>query len=153
MSVRYNDKSPWPEEADSAGYSLVARDTYGQGIPDSSDYWRASHAVNGSPGLDDLASGVEEGGIRIPESFTLDQNYPNPFNPSTEIRFSVPWSSFVRVAVHDILGREVARLAEGHFQAGSYSVTWNASSCPAGIYVSRLEAGGIRLTRKLTLLK
>ena len=153
VSVRYNDKSPWPEEADSAGYSLAARNAGGNGNPDSSDYWRASHTVNGSPGADDLSSGIEEGGVRIPKSFTLEQNYPNPFNPSTEIRFTVPRSSFLRLAVYDILGREVSRLAEGHFQAGIYSVTWNASSCPAGIYMSRLEAEGIRLTRKLTLLK
>jgi hypothetical protein len=109
--------------------------------------------VNGSPGADDLSSGVEEGGGRIPESFMLEQNYPNPFNPSTEIRFKIPRSSFIRLTVYDILGREVARLADGHFQAGTYSLKWNASSCPAGIYVSRLEAGGIRLARKLTLVK
>ena len=149
ISVHYDSKSPWPDEAEIAGYSLVARNTNGNGIPNLSDYWRTSHSVNGSPRSDDPAGG----GGRIPESFTLAQNYPNPFNPSTEIWFTVLRSSFLRLTVYDILGREVARLADGHFQAGAYSVTWNASACPAGIYVSRLEAGGVRLTRKLTLLK
>jgi hypothetical protein len=153
VSVRYNDKAPWPEEADSAGYSLVVQNTNGQGEPDSPDYWRASHLLNGSPGSDDQSSGIEEGGVGIPESITLEQNYPNPFNPRTEIRFSVPRSSVVRLSIYDILGREVARLAEGHFQAGVYWVTWNASSFPAGIYVSRLEAGGIRISKKLILVK
>jgi hypothetical protein len=153
VSVRYNDKFPWPEEADSAGYSLVARNAGGNGNPDSSDYWRASHAANGSPGSDDLLSGVEEGGIRIPESFTLDQNYPNPFNPSTEIRFTVPRSSFLRLAMYDVMGREAVKLAEGYFQPGSYSVRWDASGQPSGLYFCRLNAAGAVRVRKIMLMK
>jgi hypothetical protein len=154
LSVRYNDKSPWPEEADSAGYSLVARNVNGQGDADTPDYWRASHAVGGSPGMDDIAStAVGEPSVRIPASFELEPNYPNPFNPVTGIRFSVPRSSRVRLSVVDILGRETALLSEGRFEPGTYTVTWDASACPAGIYVVVLEAGGMRLTRKVTLIK
>ncbi len=153
ISVRYNDRFPWPEEADSAGYSLVSRNSNGQGDADTPDYWRSSNLLNGSPGSDDQSSGVEEGGDGTAVSFTLDQNYPNPFNPRTEISFSVPRGSMVRLSVYDMLGREAARLAEGHYEAGTYRVIWDASSFPAGIYVSRLESGAVRISRKLILVK
>jgi hypothetical protein len=153
MSVRYNDKQPWPGEADSAGYSLVSRNSNGQGDADTPEYWRASHAPGGSPGMDDVASGAADRLVRGPESFTLDQNYPNPFNPRTGIRFGIPRSSRVRLSVLDILGREVALLSDGRFEPGTHTVTWDASACPAGIYVVMMEAGGLRMTRKLTLVK
>ena len=153
LSVRYNDKYPWPGEADSAGYSLVSRNANGQGDADTPEYWRASHAVNGSPGMDDVSSDAEGTGVRVPDSFALDQNYPNPFNPQTGIRFSVPRSSLVRLSVVDILGREVALLSDGRFEPGPHTVTWDASACPAGIYVVMMEAGGMRMTRKVTLVK
>ena len=57
-----------------------------------------------------------------PTEFSLQQNYPNPFNPSTQIKFSVPQSSNVKVIVTDILGREVATLVNDNLAAGNYSV-------------------------------
>jgi hypothetical protein len=153
ISVRYNDKPPWPEEPDSTGQSLVARNANGIGDPNSSDYWASSSKVGGSPGADDLASGVADEPARIPESFTLGQNYPNPFNPVTEIRFSVPRVSTVSVEIDDLLGRRVEILTRGRFAPGSYSVRWNAAGRPSGVYFCRLEAQGVRVTRKLTLLK
>ncbi|MBN1670860.1 MAG: lamin tail domain-containing protein [Kiritimatiellae bacterium] len=52
-SVRYNDKEPWPREADGAGFSLVAADTAGD--QDDPAKWRASNLIGGSPGRDDGA--------------------------------------------------------------------------------------------------
>ncbi len=97
----------------------------------------------------------------LPSSFTLYQNYPNPFNPATTIKYSVPkpgaqnGSQLQRVTlkIYDLLGREVASLADGYKAPGTYSVQYNAGSLSNGIYFSRLTAGGYSAVRKMILLK
>ncbi len=89
----------------------------------------------------------------MPLSFGLSQNYPNPFNPTTTIRYQLPASGNVSLTVYDLLGREVATLVNEMKQPGSYSVQWNASAQPSGIFFYRLEAGGIVQTKKLVILK
>jgi hypothetical protein len=80
-------------------------------------------------------------------------NFPNPFNPSTVIRYELSVSGNVRLAVYDILGREVAVLAEGTNAAGSHQVRFDASNLASGLYVYRLEAGGQVFTKTLMLVK
>jgi hypothetical protein len=91
--------------------------------------------------------------VELPQSIALDQNYPNPFNPTTRINYQVPASGLVRVAVYDLLGREVAVLVDGAVQAGSQFVNFDASALSSGVYIYRLSAGGQTLTRKMTLVK
>ncbi len=81
-----------------------------------------------------------EAGPGPPADFRLEQNYPNPFNPSTTMTVRWPVESRVRLAVYDVLGREVAVLLEGLYPAGTYRVTFNASRLASGVYVSRLTA-------------
>ena len=80
-------------------------------------------------------------------------NFPNPFNPSTVIRYELSISGNVRLAVYDILGREVAVLAEGNNAAGSHQVRFDAANLASGLYVYRLEAGGRVFTKTLMLVK
>ena len=75
----------------------------------------------------------------IPASFALSQNYPNPFNPSTTISFNIPQQSRVKLAVYDVLGREVRTLVDEEKQPGRYSVTFDASNLPTGVYLYRLS--------------
>ncbi|MEX1276894.1 MAG: T9SS type A sorting domain-containing protein [Bacteroidota bacterium] len=89
----------------------------------------------------------------VPTEFALFQNYPNPFNPLTTIRYELPNSSRVQLRVYDILGKEVAVLVEGEQPAGRYSVRFDGSSLPTGIYFYRLVAGTFIETRKGVLLK
>jgi hypothetical protein len=74
-----------------------------------------------------------------PSSYTLSQNYPNPFNPSTTIRFSVPTRSRVRLTIFNLLGQQVAELANEEMGAGNFERTWNANVA-SGLYFYRLEA-------------
>ncbi|MFA3784147.1 T9SS type A sorting domain-containing protein [Melioribacteraceae bacterium 4301-Me] len=85
--------------------------------------------------------------------FVLQQNYPNPFNPSTTIRFSLPRREHVTLKVFDILGREVATLVDGELNAGEYSVVYDASSLPSGVYFYRLQAGSFVEQRKMEVVK
>jgi len=87
------------------------------------------------------------------EQFQLSQNYPNPFNPQTSIEFSLPADGKVVLSVFDILGRRVAELVNSHLAAGSYSVTWNASNMPAGVYLYQLRTSSYSSARKMTLVK
>jgi hypothetical protein len=90
---------------------------------------------------------------QLPTVFSLSQNYPNPFNPSTRIDFQLPVSTHISLMVYDILGREVALLANEVKTAGSYHVTWDAANLPSGIYVYRLAAGNYVSIRKMVLVR
>jgi hypothetical protein len=83
----------------------------------------------------------------------LEQNYPNPFNPSTQIRFTLDAGRQTRLTVYDVLGREVATLVNGPMAAGSHSVTFDASALTSGVYLYKLEAGGMTMTKRMTLVK
>lgn len=87
------------------------------------------------------------------EGYQLKQNYPNPFNPTTNIGFSIPEASDVKLIVYNQLGQSVATLVNERLSAGSYSVDWNARGLPSGIYYYRIKASVFTQTRKLLLTK
>jgi choice-of-anchor B domain-containing protein len=89
----------------------------------------------------------------LPESFSLMQNYPNPFNPSTTIQYSVPKNAYVTIKVYDVLGKQVALIADEYKRAGNYSVTYDASSLSSGVYYYTLTSEGFQSTKKMILVK
>ncbi|MCH8838370.1 MAG: T9SS type A sorting domain-containing protein, partial [Candidatus Marinimicrobia bacterium] len=94
----------------------------------------------------------------LPGRFALRQNYPNPFNPSTTVRFDLPLAASVRLAVYDLLGREVVRLVDGHLEAGYHQQVWSGrdrdgQEVPTGIYFVRLVSGEFSAVRKMILMK
>jgi len=88
-----------------------------------------------------------------PSNYELSANYPNPFNPSTRFQFSVSNDQFVSVKIFNMIGQEVATLVNGTMNAGTYTVDWNASGVPSGVYLCRMQAGSFTATRKMTLMK
>ena len=92
--------------------------------------------------------------VSVPEkNFWLRSNYPNPFNPSTIFEFRVSSFGFVSLKVFDVLGRDVATVVNGVRPAGVYSVRWNASSLPSGVYFYQLRAGDFVDTKKMVYTK
>ena len=89
----------------------------------------------------------------IPDQFVLKQNYPNPFNPATTIEFSIPEKSHVALTVYNILGKEIAKLADGNYNAGNYSIVFDARSLPSGVYFYQLKAGNFYEVKKMQLIK
>jgi hypothetical protein len=85
----------------------------------------------------------------------LLQNYPNPFNPATTIGFNLcsQGSKWVRLGVYDLLGREVKVLVDERKEPGSYTVTWDASGNPAGVYWCRIISSSFTETRSMILAK
>ena len=89
----------------------------------------------------------------IPDQYELSQNYPNPFNPSTTIQFSLPKQSQLKINLYNMLGEQVATIAEGMYESGNHKVTFNASNLPSGTYVYRLESSEFVQVKKMILLK
>ncbi|RJP78429.1 MAG: T9SS C-terminal target domain-containing protein, partial [Candidatus Zixiibacteriota bacterium] len=91
--------------------------------------------------------------VETPAEYALLGAYPNPFNPSTTIRFSLPEASDVTLTVFDLTGRAVANLVNGHREAGTHAVTFEAAHLASGMYVYCLQAGEYTATGKMMLLK
>ncbi|MDZ7723039.1 MAG: T9SS type A sorting domain-containing protein [candidate division KSB1 bacterium] len=89
----------------------------------------------------------------LPVENQLVQNYPNPFNPVTTIQYDLNAASRVKLTVFNTRGQQVAELVNHLQQAGSYTVTWNASDMPSGVYLYTLETGSRIITRKMMLIK
>ena len=83
---------------------------------------------------------------------------PNPFNPTTKIQYSVPVAGEVRMGIHDVTGRLVATLIDGHIDAGAHTITWTGRNstggeAASGTYFVRIESAGDVMTRKITLVR
>ncbi len=89
----------------------------------------------------------------LPSRMELHQNFPNPFNPTTNIRFELPIAGEVRLTVYDVIGREVAVLANGRLSAGHHEIAFNASDLGSGTYIYRLQTGNQVQTRQMLFVK
>jgi hypothetical protein len=103
--------------------------------------------------VDGITSVPDLPGQTSPREFALRQNYPNPFNPATHIAYSVPKAGRTVLVVYDVLGRMMAKLVDEVQGPGEFTVQWDASAMPSGVYFCRLSAGSFVQTKKLMLLK
>ena len=95
----------------------------------------------------------------VPEpAFSLSV-FPNPARESATLVFLLDRPSDVRLAVYDVLGREVARLSDGILDVGRHVVAFDASALPSGTYLIRMTSrpeneGAVRtFTQRITLLR
>jgi len=91
--------------------------------------------------------------VAQPEGFALGQNYPNPFNPKTVVGSELPVASNVKLAIYDLLGREVAVLVNERRAAGSYQDSFDGSGLASGVYICRMTAGKFAQSRRMLLLR
>ena len=142
-----------PSSGDRLEYKIEAKNSLGE-LSVYSDiapvYGNPSYAAGRSPKPPNPGKSTT---VAEPTAFSLAQNYPNPFNPSTEISFAIPKDSYVKLVVYDMLGREVAKLADGEMSAGYHAVTWNASGVASGVYIYRFSAGNFVQVKRMLLLK
>ncbi len=122
---------------------------------DISRLWNPRNALIDSPYVylhqTTMVTDVKEDN-QIPLSYNL-QVYPNPFNPSTNVIYTLPEKSNVKINLFDMLGREVKNLYDGESEAGNHKLLINASDLASGIYFIRLETGDHFKTQKILLLK
>jgi photosystem II stability/assembly factor-like uncharacterized protein len=97
--------------------------------------------------------GIQQISNNVPKEFYLQQNYPNPFNPTTNIEFSLPAKSFVKLKIYDLLGREITTLVSENLSAGKFKYEFNATQFASGVYFYKLETHNFSETRRMVLLK
>jgi hypothetical protein len=81
------------------------------------------------------------------------QTFPNPFNPILRISYQVEIPGYIRVKVYDVLGREVATVAEGYHPSGIYRTSFDGRNHSSGIYIVRMESHSATHAVKVLLIK
>jgi hypothetical protein len=153
----------WLENAtgtiiDSVAFPFMGNDTSYARQPDGSPTWALlSPLTRGTK--NSTSTGVDEE-IAVATGYGLMQNYPNPFNPTTTIGYIIAGTGneatgnrWVKLAVYDLLGREVAVLVNENQQVGHYTVQFSADKLGSGIYFYTLSAGNFFETKRMMVLK
>ena len=153
------DNATWNEIAEIAGsgtsqttksYSytdghLVAGKTY---------YYRlGSVDIGGAHHIYERIASATPYGPEMVAEYNLTQNYPNPFNPTTSFGYTLKEAGLVTIKVFSITGREEATLVNEFQPVGVYSVTFNGSTLPSGVYVYRMNVNGFSAAHKMVLMK
>jgi len=100
-----------------------------------------------------FTTGITQEVAPVPIQFSLEQNFPNPFNPMTVISYQLAAVSQVTLRVYDILGREVAVLVNKREGPGHFSIDFDASALPSGVYFYRLTTAENTAVKKMVLIK
>ncbi len=158
----FNDGFPAPSESMFRPHVTLLNNTFAKGETILVRFRLfADGAVNGwGWAIDDVSiqtTGASPAGD-VPAAVTLAQNHPNPFNPATTIAFSLARDTRVELKVYDARGALVRTLVDGTRPAGEQSVVWNGRDdadrqVAAGVYIYRLQADGVDVQRKMTLVK
>jgi FlgD Ig-like domain len=104
------------------------------------------------------ATAVSEGPASPAARGFLEPNIPNPFAAQTQLAYTISNTGWHRLAVYDVMGRQVALLAEEIERAGRHTMTWNGNDqqghrLAAGIYFLKLELGDRIEARKVVLTR
>jgi hypothetical protein len=89
----------------------------------------------------------------IPKKFELHQNFPNPFNSDTTIKFTLFESDQVSLKIYNILGEEIANLADQKFDAGEYSIHFDGMDLVSGVYFYKIQKGNDFKIKKMILVR
>jgi len=96
---------------------------------------------------------VEQEPEERPSATELKQNFPNPFNPSTAIEFYLENPGRVDLSVYNIAGEKVSDLVSRPMNAGTHTISFDASGLASGVYIYRLKTETAKISRKLTVVK
>jgi len=96
--------------------------------------------------------------VIIPSGIALSQNYPNPFNSGTTIQYILSYDAYVRIAIYNVLGREVKVLVDEFKARNNYEIFWDGTNknnhkVASGVYLYRMQAGDDTELRKMVLVK
>ena len=135
-------------------------------VQDKEIYWGVYNTINGEVSISGLNSFeltltvqlTVNTNIDIPNTFHFSNAYPNPFNPRTRFTLSLPERSNIVVNIYDIVGRQVALLAEGDYNAGRYRMEWAGmtdmnAAAPSGVYLLVVQAGDHVFKQKMIMMK
>jgi len=101
-----------------------------------------------------IANSIEEVLVTLPSNIQIEDAYPNPFNPSTVLNLNINKPTNASLIAYDITGRSVDVIFDGKLDAGTKSISWNASNLPSGTYIIKLTTDdGSASIQKVTLMK
>lgn len=126
-------------------------DAYGEQNPEEIDVQPTDFPDNINFTLIQLDSREPRG--PLPTVAALGEIYPNPFNAATTIPFTLSASAQVRIVLYDLLGRELFALAEGVYGAGEHDVKLSGFDLASGIYYVELQAAGVRMAKRMVLVR
>jgi hypothetical protein len=94
--------------------------------------------------------------LPVPTAVRLAPVTPNPVRAFATIGFDLPREGAVDLTAYDVTGRRVATLASGSWPAGRHSVRWSpegatGAKLASGVYLLRLEAGGVRIVQRMVV--
>lgn len=161
MSAQRADPNSEAAEGQSGGNGITGHDETSEDLSVAGGSWTldCDPTPNGAP----PSGGVEEEGICGPShGLSLDRTYPNPFSEGTVIRYTIVYQKGreerVVLCIHDLTGRLICTLVDGHQKPGTHVVYWNGNnsasrSVSAGVYFCRLEQGDLTRTSKMVLVR
>ncbi|GEM_PF-2233514 len=94
-----------------------------------------------------------DGGKKRPREFRLFKNYPNPFNPTTTISYQLTKTCKVELSIYSLLGKKIQSLVKAQQNAGRYSVRFEATGLPSGVYFAHLRIGNQNAIQKMILIQ
>lgn len=115
------------------------------------DGWYNGSWHNTNP--DGARFGSTEQAIEEPLQVLTVRNYPNPFTNHTTISFSLPKTGDVHLKVYNLMGKEVATLANGRLEEGTHQLVFNGEKLSTGIYIFRLNYANQSITGKMIMKK
>lgn len=86
-----------------------------------------------------------------PTIVSLTQNAPNPFSGQTSFSFALKADGRVRLAIFDMMGKEVGSVISAVLPSGTYKAGFDGSSLGSGSYIARLEANGVVRSRLIRI--
>ena len=93
----------------------------------------------------------------LPAGLSLARPAPNPARGTSGVEFTLPANARARVSIFDLAGREIAVLADAEMAPGTHRVDWNTRGAgepaPPGLYLVRLHALGVTVTRHILLIR
>jgi hypothetical protein len=102
-----------------------------------------ANAVTGVPGAPTASREVQ-----------LALARPNPSTGVSRIGFTLARAAIITLAVYDVSGREIKRLLDDAPRGpGEHEVRFDTSALPNGLYLYRLRAGLVEITRKLVVTR
>jgi len=139
----------WQTEFAATTYDLYSVVTFGDSV--SMTCGDVGTILRTTPGIPTATH--DEAREGIPVRSALEQNYPNPFNGISNFEFRISEWGWVRVTVHDLLGREVATLVDERRAPGRYTIRFDAGNLASGMYLYRLTTGSESFTRRMLLIR
>jgi len=87
------------------------------------------------------------------KNYELYQNFPNPFNPVTKFQFDLPQDGIVTLKVYNTLGEELSAVLDEYKPRGKYTISFNGSNLPSGVYYYKIKAGNFIQVKQMILIK